>query len=455
MSENEVPQEQLHMHNAQSGVGANGGVSNGSDADSPEILRWRAELLLDEMMIGAVDVSAGDSRQRPFSSAHAGAASFARPLLVNEDGPSDFGAFGSAPAAAASVDQNAPSHTTDPRTAQATATPPFSAASWSASSVTPSASSSLPAQPERTLVSVEQRYAPYRREQSSAGVAQAAPPNGDNGVREGVRAAVEPAPISGLGPVRRSMYGAALNTSPSNRAASRYANLLPRDTSRDVNAMQREAASLNEEIAVLLPPGHESSKRAHHLLEKADAILQNESMSSAEVDYYLQQVRAIVQRVRQTAQWSTMYQHRLVLYLVAWVLLALVVIVGSLLYSIPLSHWFENRFGWQSSGLLHTHFVPLLIALLAGALGGAIGALYNMRRDIHREFGFVDRKYSLRGLILPLLGIFFGVVVYLVFGAIYWMLGQTPVDHATLELLPAGLAFLVGGLQESLYGTRS
>jgi len=35
--------------------------------ESPDLLRWRADLLMDEMMLGAVDVYAGEPNLKPFS----------------------------------------------------------------------------------------------------------------------------------------------------------------------------------------------------------------------------------------------------------------------------------------------------------------------------------------------------------------------------------------------------
>ena len=72
-------------------------------------------------------------------------------------------------------------------------------------------------------------------------------------------------------------------------------------------------------------------ERSRHLLQKAQSILQSDPSRSAEVDYYLQQVRRIVQRTRQTAAWSNVYRNRLNVYLGGWILLGLVVLSGVIL----------------------------------------------------------------------------------------------------------------------------
>ena len=56
-----------HPYSAARG-GDNGGAQR---EDSPELLRWRADILMDEMMLGAVDVTAGQATGRPYGDASA------------------------------------------------------------------------------------------------------------------------------------------------------------------------------------------------------------------------------------------------------------------------------------------------------------------------------------------------------------------------------------------------
>jgi hypothetical protein len=88
-------------------------------------------------------------------------------------------------------------------------------------------------------------------------------------------------------------------------------------------------------------------------------------------------------------------------------------------------------------------------------LGASLSALFNMQRHGSREFAYFDRKYGLRGLLLPLLGMFLGFALAL-FCAIVFILAEIdPGLHAWAVAVPAVLAFMVGFGQEWLYGARS
>jgi len=82
-----------------------------------------------------------------------------------------------------------------------------------------------------------------------------------------------------------------------------------------------------------------------------------------------------------------------------------------------------------------------------------LGILLNMRRHAAKEYGYFDRKYGLRGLLLPLLGAIFGLLLALLWATACHFLG---LDGANfwVSLLPALAAFMAGFSQEWLYGAR-
>lgn len=266
----------------------------------------------------------------------------------------------------------------------------------------------------------------------------------------------------GLGPVRRNpavINGSSVNGALAGAMAvggrnARYAALLPRSTPWDVHEMEREIASLADEMARVLPSGHESSRRARHLLEKAQSIFGSDPLRSAEVDYYLSQVRAIVQRSRQTLEWSLLYRKRLTLYLGAWIVFSLVCIVGAVLFAPEMTTQAATTTGWSPDGFWGQGFVAAWLALFGGSLGGALGARYNLHRFRQEGTGFVDRKYGLRTLILPLMGMLAGLVTFLFLGGLLWLMGISTTDSLLLMLLPAAVAFSLSALQEHIYGTR-
>lgn len=229
-------------------------------------------------------------------------------------------------------------------------------------------------------------------------------------------------------------------------------NLLPRESQFDARGHFQEIDQLEAEIEATLPAEHEWYVRSRHLLAKATDILQNSPQRSAEVDYYLQQVRSILERAQQTYRWSLIYDRRLKIYLGSWALLSVVIIVASFLYAEPLT---EILSAWSSALTAYwaQNLIVLTITVFAGTLGASIGALRNMLLYRSAGRGFVDRKYSLRGLFLPLMAGLFGLFLYLLFGVIYYVADIDPLQNLIVIGVPALLAFAFGLVQESLYGT--
>lgn len=303
----------------------------------------------------------------------------------------------------------------------------------------------------RKLMAVEKRYPRSDRRRRQSGTAAGAHYDGDLlGLDD------ENSP---LGPIRRnpaviSNHSVTGAMNVVNRNNARYATLLPRSTPWDVHEMEREIASLSDEMARVLPHNHDSSRRARHLLEKAQTIFDSDPLRSAEVDYYLSQVRAIVQRSRQTMQWSGMYHNKLMVYLWAWILLSATVVAGALLFGSGLRLGLTTFLGVDADGQTARSLVPAVVAMFGGSLGGALGAMLNLRRYQRMGIGYIDRKYSLLGLVLPLIGFLIGLVFFAVVGAALWLMGSTATWPLYLELIPALLAFVYGVVQESIYGTR-
>jgi len=417
----------------------------GAPDDSAEALRRRADALLDEMMLNGVDAVAGD-------------------IVPGEIVPGEIvpgggvGRNGSAPASPVSREDVEPVHingfpengfpengfpengvhrrelTPDdmPTRAVYPAAPPLAPAA-----VPPSPDTlftPLTADPPRTdarLVPAEERYARPA----------ALPTAANNGF-----------PASGNAAVRRQSASLASAMTVGGRANLR-STLLPRALEVDVDTAAEEILALSSEISASLPVGHEAAERSRHLLNKAQNILQSDPSRTAEVDYYLQQVRRIVQRTRQTHTYSALYHQRLLLYLTAWVALAVTALLARYLLDAELIAFLEDFF-WTSSDALWVQFGPMVIgASFAGALGGALGVLLNMRRHAAQEYGYFDRKYGLRGLLMPLLGAAFGLLLASAWALIGYLLG---LDGANfwIGVIPAFVAFGLGFGQERLYGAR-
>ncbi len=235
---------------------------------------------------------------------------------------------------------------------------------------------------------------------------------------------------------------------------NRRSNLLPRMSAVDDRALHQEIFTLQSELEASLPTQHDAGQRARHLLEKAQNILDNDPMRSAEVDYYLQQVRTIFQRMQQNMQWSNLYRRHLITYLAGWVLLAVIALLTCWLYQPPLENFVANVMRLEANSFAMHTFAMVWSALFAGALGGAGGALANIWLHSWRTEHYFDRKAGLRGLILPLIGALMGVVLALFIGGIAYAVGTNPANSSLLGMAPALLALLFGASQEALYGTR-
>lgn len=505
---------------------------------NPELLQWRANILLDEMMLGAVDIAASDTVHTPPPSARPARSTNApvdqraemttsRPTSrtqpahptgysngAYEDGMVDELPPTVAPQPAASNDPQdewlrpswhfaeptaptpppalPPSSPTQPPmtpAARASAlqehtryhqTAPVSAAG-TVRTTTPqpnapdmrtaaigapaprptSTTTQSGAGPNATGNNTEQWvFAAEQRYQQIAARHQPPPANGQNGSMGGSAAPwVDPvdALFDNFGGGEYGYSNGAGQPGAKVRAnqSIRRSNLLPRMSNLDPRTLQQEMVLLQTEIEQALPAGHESRERALRLLQKAYTILHDDPSRSAEVDYYLQQVRTISQRVQETLHWSTLYHSRLNLYLAAWTALSLIVITARYVYHDGLATTIADlsHIDLASGALFPYNLLTVFTAFFGGALGGAFGAFVNMRYSTQSKQGFFDRKYSLRGLILPLIGGLVGLLLCLCFGLVYYLFQIDPATNLLLGALPALLAFGFGITQELIYGT--
>lgn len=513
------------------GVHRNGERTPSAREQNPELLQWRANVLLDEMMLGAVDIAASDvaatparsvrhsaaddphqevgnrssagveepqtpvhpthydngvyedARSSPISDGRGERASssdpqdewtrpswhFAEPTLSSTAQSSPM----TPSARAATLQEHTRHHQTAPspapvshrtvaaatpevRTTAVGAPPPRSAP---AAKESPGKSEPGKKAAEQWVFAAEQRY-----QQIAARHQATTPANGPMGAPAAGATGAWVDPVDALfddfatNDYGLNGAGGAVQRSGRPRAtqSGRRSNLLPRMSTLDPRALQQEMVLLQTEIEQALPAGHESRERALHLLQKAYTILHADPSRSAEVDYYLQQVRTIGQRVQETLHWSNLYHRRLNLYLAAWTVLSMIVITARYLYQDGLTGALSTMSGVDPAlSLIPHNLLTAFVAFFGGALGGALGAFVNMRQHAQVKQGFFDRKYSLRGLILPLIGGTVGLILCLFFGLFYSLFGADPATNLLLGALPALLAFAFGIAQEFIYGTRN
>lgn len=450
---------------------AKNGNGSPSPSANPEVLRWRAEVLLDEMMLGGVDVAAGEPSQQPFRSTATPSPAIVPPAepVGTSTAPVSVYANGHGGSYTEMQTTEARSEVaTEPAHYQSTHDYSLPASAEEdrpndESPVAPPASESESPQP--WVLSAEERYRNLARQQALSEPSSVGPAarNGEGFYEwsESAGQSTSSRPTSHTDEtatastrVVRSTAAQFVNSGGGAAIGAKRSNLLPRLSPLDVEAVQQEIYTLQSEIDVRLPASHESNKRAHHLLEKALAILQADPTRSAEVEYYLQQVRTIFQRVQQTIDWSSVYRNRLSVYLSAWTLLAVIVLVATYLYPAQIENALTLYAGLVSGSLAIQQAVIGTASLMAGALGGAIGIFFSLHYQSRIAHGFVDRKFGLRGLILPVIGAVVGFGLALVINVAYYFLGMNPIQSLLLSVIPVFLAFGFGISQELLYGTR-
>ena len=442
--------------------------------ESAELLRWRADILMDEMMLGGLDTSAGahangaasgqqnmeaaggttaDSvgappASTPQSTDPTAAALGAMVESATESADADHATTTDEldwwrhptriikePRGTQAVDFPAPA-TTDRPTAYAPEHPTsYSAApNYGSTAAAPSGASPDMSPGEATSDALLRQPTTT---QASAAVANANSTAGSTEVSSGAPEASEP--------------GRSATARMQGRGGTRT-NLLPRNSGVNAEALWREIDEMRAEIGEVIPENHEWSVRSRHLLDKGETILRQNPERTAEVEYYLNQVRGVMERVRQSYRWSQVYVKRLNLYLIAWIAFAAVAAVGCFLYRESLVEFFTLLTGRPADGFF-MQTLPLWFATMAvGALGGAIGARINMQRHQRLEYGFFDRKYSLRGLLLPLMAAFVAMLIFVPFALVAYFAPLSALVALTLILTGAALAFAYGLFQESFYG---
>ena len=276
-------------------------------ADSPEILRWRADILMDEMMLGAVDTAASGSAN--------GLPVGATPSADANSGNPEPSAPMSAPAAVDTLSTQAAAQPGDAASNEERAddvrgkvdedwwrhpfrTPP---AGREADETVPPHSLTLPHQ---LVTSSKISRQPQPAEAKPADVDHAAgtgaagadtgllrPPSAIQPLAQS-EAAVAPDPAT----VANGRHGAGTESS---RGRTRT-NLLPRGSDVNTEALWQEIDEMRAEIGSVIPENHEWSIRSRHLLDKAAMILRQSPDRTAEVEYYLNQVRGIRDSVRQS-----------------------------------------------------------------------------------------------------------------------------------------------------------
>jgi hypothetical protein len=193
------------------------------------------------------------------------------------------------------------------------------------------------------------------------------------------------------------------------------------------------------------PPA--KAEQALGMLREARQLLIDTPEEYVSAEYRTMQVRAMLDRIKESRKQSGSYGPRILLYETAW----LIVLVAGMILAAPLATWIALWGAVTGPSLMNIY--PLFNTMMWGGIGGIVGALYTLWWHISEQQDF-DRQYLTWYLVQPLLGMVLGGIVFLLLasGFLILQVNLTDKDAATgARLLPYLTAVLAGFRQNFVY----
>ena len=215
-------------------------------------------------------------------------------------------------------------------------------------------------------------------------------------------------------------------------------------------ALHQQIDDLYKQVATEFSSPPEKAERALSLLREARQVLLETPEEYVAAEYRTMQVRAMLDRVRESRKQSGYYGPRILVYETAW----LVVLLAGLILAAPLARWLTliAQTGVANEAAL-LNIYPILNTMIWGGIGGVVGALYSLWWHISEQQDF-DRHYLTWYLVQPLLGLVLGGIVFLLMAGGFLLLQvnlQDPNAATAARLLPYLTAVLAGFRQNFVY----
>lgn len=224
--------------------------------------------------------------------------------------------------------------------------------------------------------------------------------------------------------------------------------ILKRVRQRDLEKLDREIDRLYERSVEVLS-GEDEANVAFEALRKARHMLLLEPEQIAEVEYLVNQIRAMLTRVEHAQSWGAHYGPRLLGYFLGWLVALGIFAVVTIVPNTGFSNWVALLLRTEPAAAA---LAVILISTLAwGGIGGATGGLWSLHYhvSVRRDF---DKNEMLWYLEQPILGMVLGGIVYLIMAAGFLVVQvdlATPEATLGAKLLPATLA-VVAGFRQNL-----
>lgn len=212
-------------------------------------------------------------------------------------------------------------------------------------------------------------------------------------------------------------------------------------------ALHQQIDTLYKQVATEYSSPPAKAERALTMLREARQLLLETPEEYVNAEYRMMQVRAMLDRVKESRTQSVHYGPRILGYQVAWLALLLL----GLVFAAPLTQWITRIGNVSGSALLNLY--PVLNTMMWGGIGGVVGALYTLWWHISQEQDF-DRQYLMWYWVQPLMGVVLGGIIFLVLAGGFLILNVSLSDAQAGEgarLLPYLAAVLAGFRQNFVY----
>lgn len=187
----------------------------------------------------------------------------------------------------------------------------------------------------------------------------------------------------------------------------------------------------------------------NQLLKARDIIVRRDAANLAQAEYYVESVRARLERASASDTAARKYQWWILIWGLFWsgALLALLIMLNE--------SWFRDLLGPVGLENRLVDMDVFLSTMIWGGIGGGVAVLYSLFKHVgRRDF---DRHFSLSYIGKPLLGLIVGATVYMVFNLVVRTLGILPVQLEGVEKVAApavapGVMYLLawfGGFKEN------
>jgi hypothetical protein len=213
----------------------------------------------------------------------------------------------------------------------------------------------------------------------------------------------------------------------------------------DLKRLDREIDELYKETVASLS-GEDEAQAAFEGLRRARMMLLLEPEQFAEIEYLVNQIKAMLNRVQQSAEWGPHYGPRILAYEVLWLAFLGFFAVITLIPNTGLSRWVAYLLGTTGTSEELNWVMMLISTVCWGGIGGVTGALWSLHYhvSVRRDF---DRAENLWYFVQPIMGMVLGAMVYLIIGAGFLVVqvDMSAADAAFgARLLPATIALVVG-----------